>query len=135
MDAQGNYFSTGTIPANPDDFSERSNGVWEPRESQKGDIARAVYYFYTMYPTQAGDLSGVCDPQTLYDWHLADPVSAFEVQRNDRIEVAQGNRNPYVDDPSLVFRAWYFTAAVNGYADAAGATTIRLPRPTTAAVC
>ena len=119
VDAQGNYISTGTIPANPDDFSERSNGVWEPRESQKGDIARAVYYFYTMYPTQAGDLSGVCDPQTLYDWHLNDPVSAFEVQRNDRIEVAQGNRNPYVDDPSLVFRAWYFTEAVNGCTDAA----------------
>ena len=119
VDSQGNYISTGTIPANPDDFSERSNGVWEPRESQKGDIARAVYYFYTMYPTQAGDLSGVCDPQTLYDWHLADPVSAFEVQRNDRIEVAQGNRNPYVDDPSLVFRAWYFTEAINGCTDAA----------------
>ena len=114
VDAQGNYISTGTIPGNPDDFSELSGGIWEPRESQKGDIARAVYYFYTMYPTQAGDLSGVCDPLTLYDWHLADPVSAFEVQRNDRIEVAQGNRNPYVDDPGLVFRAWYFTEAVNG---------------------
>ena len=44
VDGQGNYISTGTIPANPDDFSERSDGVWEPRESQKGDIARAVYY-------------------------------------------------------------------------------------------
>lgn len=119
VDAQGNYFSTGTIPSNPDDFSELSGGVWEPRESQKGDIARAVYYFYTMYPTQAGDISGVCDPQTLYDWHLADPVSAFEVQRNNRIEVSQGNRNPYVDDPALVFRAWYATSAVAGCTDAA----------------
>ncbi len=119
VDGQGNYISTGTIPANPDDFSERSGGVWEPRESQKGDVARAVYYFYTMYPTQAGDLSGVCDPQTLYDWHLADPVSAFEVQRNDRIETAQGNRNPYVDDPTLVFRAWYFAALSPGCTNAA----------------
>ena len=119
VDAQGNYFSTGDIPANPDDFSERSNGVWEPRESQKGDIARAVFYFYTMYPTQAGDISGVCDPQTLYDWHLADPVNAFEVQRNDRIELAQGNRNPYVDDPNLVFRAWYFSEANAGCTNAA----------------
>ena len=94
VDAQGNYFSTGTIPANADDFSELSNGVWEPRESQKGDVARAVYYFYTMYPTQAGAIAGVCDPQTLYSWHLADPVSAFELQRNDRIEAAQGNATP-----------------------------------------
>ncbi len=119
VDAQGNYFSTGTIPANADDFSELSNGVWEPRESQKGDVARAVYYFYTMYPTQAGAIAGVCDPQTLYSWHLADPVSAFELQRNDRIEAAQGNRNPYVDDPNLVFRAWYFTQAVSGCTNAA----------------
>lgn len=117
VDASGNYISTGTIPANADAFSELSGGVWEPREDQKGDIARAVYYFYTMYPTQAGDISGVCDPQTLYTWHLNDPVSAFEVQRNDRIEVSQGNRNPYVDDPGLVFRAWYF-AATPGCTDA-----------------
>ncbi len=118
VDAQGNYFSTGNIPTNPDDFSELSNGVWEPRESQKGDIARAVFYFYTMYPTQAGDISGICDPQTLYDWHLGDPVNAFEVQRNDRIEVAQGNRNPYIDDPNLVFRAWYFSEAAAGCTNA-----------------
>lgn len=117
-DEQGNYLSTGDIPANADDFSERSGGLWEPRESQKGDVARGIFYFYTMYPTQAGDISGVCDLQTLYDWHLADPVSDFEVERNARIEASQGNRNPYIDDPNLVFRAWFETVVIQGCTDA-----------------
>ncbi|MDG1380892.1 MAG: endonuclease, partial [Flavobacteriales bacterium] len=114
VDGQGNYISTGNQPANADDFSERSGGFWEPRESQKGDVARAVFYFYTVYPTQAGSLSGIGDPDMLYAWHLNDPVDAFEQQRNDRIETAQGNRNPYVDYPNIVFRAWFETTVVPG---------------------
>ncbi len=35
--------------------------------------------------------------ETLYQWHV-----------NDRIEVAQGNRNPYIDHPELVCQAWGF---------------------------
>ena len=107
-DGSGNYLSTGTMPSNPDDFSEASGSIWEPREAYKGDVARSVFYFYTMYPTQAGDISGVCDPATLYAWHLADPVSAVEQTRNDRTEIAQGNRNPFVDHPDWVYDAWFW---------------------------
>lgn len=113
VDGSGNYFSTGSMPANADEFSEGSGGFWEPREEFKGDIARSVFYFYTMYPTQAGDISGVCDPATLYDWHLQDPVDPVEVTRNDRTEIAQGNRNPYVDHPDWVYLAWYWVPPVD----------------------
>ena len=108
VDGSGNYLSTGSTPSNPDDFSESTGSIWEPREEVKGDVARCVFYFYTMYPTQAGDISGVCDPAILYTWHLEDPVSPVEVTRNNRTETAQGNRNPYIDHPDWVYRAWFW---------------------------
>ena len=106
--ASGAYLSTGSSPSNADEFSEGSSGFWEPREAVKGDVARSVFYFYTMYPTQAGVLADVGDPNTLYQWHLNDPVSPEEVVRNDRTEVAQGNRNPYIDHPEWVYDAWFW---------------------------
>ena len=106
--AAGDYLSTGNAPSNPDAFSEGSGGFWEPREAVKGDVARSVFYFYTMYPTEAGSLSDVGDPALLYQWHLDDPVSPDEVVRNNRTEVAQGNRNPYIDHPEWVYDAWFW---------------------------
>ena len=42
----------------------------------------------------------------MFQWHLDDPVDATEKERNDRIEERQGNRNPYIDHPDLVAKAW-----------------------------
>ena len=99
--------SQATIPtSNIDEYSEYANLEFEPREDHKGDAARAIFYFYTMYPTQAGPISSVADINTLYQWHLQDPPDADEVIRNDGIETYQGNRNPYVDNPDWVADAW-----------------------------
>jgi len=38
------------------------------------------------------------------DWNRQDPPDAAERRRNDLIETFQGNRNPYIDDPSLAER-------------------------------
>jgi len=78
-------------------------------EDHKGNVARSIFYFYTMYPTQAGNISQIGDINTFYQWHLADPVDAAEVERNGQIETYQGDRNPYIDHPELIARAWGFT--------------------------
>ena len=78
-----------------------------PARRRRG-TRRSVFYFYTMYPTQAGVLADVGDPDMLYQWHLDDPVDATEVTRNNRTEVAQGNRNPYIDHPEWVYEAWFW---------------------------
>lgn len=80
------------------------NSRCEPREDAKGNIARSVFYFFTMYP--AYPISEVGDIATLYQWHLADPVDAQEQNRNGLVENFQGNRNPYIDHPEWVYKAW-----------------------------
>ena len=102
-----NNTSQTTIPlSNIDDYSEYSDGKFEPREVHKGNLARSMFYFYTMYPSEAGDMALVADPDMLYKWHLDDPVDAAELQRNAAIETYQGTKNPYIEMPELVARAW-----------------------------
>ncbi len=107
------YTSQGSVPSNHEVWSESSGGDWEPRENRKGDVARAAFYFYTMYPGAAGAISEMGPTATLYQWHLNDPADATEISRNDKIESQQGNRNPYIDYPELVYNAWLWEAGTS----------------------
>ena len=104
-----------SIPStNIDEYSELESGdFFEPREDHKGDVARSLFYFYTMYPTQAGDISLIADINVLYQWHLQDPVDSKEITRNQRIQQTQGNYNPYVNLPGLVATAWGFSTGTD----------------------
>lgn len=92
---------------------------WEPRPSDRGDIARALFYMATRYNGDAVNepaLALTDDPSlivssnacmgslsTLLAWHGTDPVDEAERLRNDRIyALYQFNRNPYVDHPEWV---------------------------------
>lgn len=99
--------------SNRDNYSEGVRGVngrFEPRESRKGDIARTMFYFYTMYQPQAD----AADPDffddqlsTLCAWHEQDPVDEEEYNRTFKIaEVQDGKPNPFILDCSLVSRAY-----------------------------
>lgn len=102
------YTSTSNEPANSDNWSEGSSNFWEPRESKKGDVARAVFYYYTMYPNEGTSIEACGDLETLYDWHENDPPDAAEISRNTKINQVQGNKNPYVAHPELVYLAWLY---------------------------
>jgi hypothetical protein len=102
-----------SIPANRDLYSEGlrgTKGKFEPRESVKGNIARSIFYFYTMYKDQADAI----DPNyfqsmknDICQWHYDDPVDQKEWERNQIIAHYQGDKlNPYVLDCSLVSRAF-----------------------------
>ena len=82
--------------------------MWEPRESKKGDVARAVFYYYTMYPDEGTAISACGDLNTLFEWHENDPPDAAEISRNTKINLVQGNKNPYVEHPELVYLAWVY---------------------------
>ncbi len=87
-----------------------SNGLFEPRESKKGDIARAIFYFYTMYKAEADAESATFfsdQVATLCNWHEQDPVDQVEWNRTWGIAQRQdGKPNPFVLDCSLVARAY-----------------------------
>ena len=106
--------SQATIPtANIDEWSEDTNTQFEPREDHKGNLARSIFYFYTMHAGQPalvatghGDINSAANINTLYAWHLADPVDAHEIERNNRVAASQGNFNPYIAYPATVATAW-----------------------------
>ncbi|PTL76682.1 endonuclease I family protein [Vitiosangium sp. GDMCC 1.1324] len=71
--------------------------VFEPPDAHKGNVARALFYFSTVY----GKPIPAQDEAVLKQWNVQDQVDAAERARNDAIEKYQGNRNPFVDDASL----------------------------------
>ena len=110
--------STTTKPTtNIDSYSEKENDngcAFEPREDAKGDIARAVFYFYTIYKTEADAsdatfFDGMKDD--LLQWHYDDPVDAAELARMNKIAGYQSNTNPFVLDSSLARRAYFLPNA------------------------
>ena len=78
--------------------------VYEPRESQKGNAARAIFYMAIAYDFPlAGDLdSDKQDQDVLKEWHFADLPDNYEIARNEYIFDLQGNRNPFVDSVHFV---------------------------------
>ncbi len=91
-------------------YSEYINGRFEPRESFKGDIARAMFYFWTVYRADAIAEDPFYFESQLADlclWHDLDPVDDEELSRNALIAHYQGGvDNPFIIDCSLVMRTY-----------------------------
>ncbi len=115
-DAQTNnwYYlnqNQSNIPSNDIDLwsEDRKNG-FEPKEAHKGNVARAMFYFYTMYRDEAMDANPTFFDQqlnTLCDWHWADPVDEDEWNRNQMIAKYQSDKeNPFILDCSLASRLY-----------------------------
>ncbi|MDP8210838.1 MAG: endonuclease [Candidatus Stygibacter australis] len=102
-----------TIPtSNIDEYSEKDNygeDQWEPREASKGNIARSMFYFYTMYYDDIDDTFINDQMNDLYSWHLEDPADDDEIARTWAISAYQENKpNPFVIDDTLIERIWYY---------------------------
>lgn len=106
-------------------YGKNENGkpVFEPRNSHKGDAARALLYMSLRYngvnnknwtfnylntvtlPSLGEDTQSVA---ILLKWHKEDPPDEWERARNDYIYSLQNNRNPFVDHPEWVdYINWY----------------------------
>jgi endonuclease I len=109
-----------------------TGNVFEPIDEFKGDIARMLFYFATRYENNFDDSSwdnpnaSQNDPRDgsrgrfyeqwfidlLVNWHLQDPVSQREIDRNNAIYNYQNNANPFIDNPQYVQQIWQTTASL-----------------------
>jgi endonuclease I len=115
FDGSGNSFESGIL--------------WYPGDEWKGDVARMMMYMYLRYgsqclptgvaqigiPTATNDSNMV---QLFLEWNAEDPVSLYEDRRNTYLgntsnTYAQGNRNPFIDNPYLATVIWGGPAAEN----------------------
>jgi len=85
----GNYSSTGS--------------AWYPGDDWKGDVARIILYVNLRYNESFTDVGSL---SLFLQWNVEDPVSPIEDQRNTIISGAQGNRNPFIDNPYLATIIW-----------------------------
>ena len=120
------YIGTTSTSARPPEnqrhlYSKlQSNVKFEPRDKVKGNVARAVFYFYTMYKAEADSR----DPdffelqrETLCRWHMEDPVDSLEWHRTWIIAGYQQDKpNPFILDCSLAKRTYCNTVITDACA-------------------
>ncbi len=111
------FYSDGSGEAGTTD-----DGGYYPGDEHRGDVARILFYMATMYDglTLTDDMDVLSDEAHNYEpeganmgrlsllltWHKEDPVSAFEIERNNIIYETQANRNPFIDHPEYVHLIW-----------------------------
>ncbi len=116
------YTSSNGSKLGPNTTSGYSAGysgtVFEPIDEFKGDVARALLYFATRYETQVSGwtyaMFNGSSTQVFRDafknillvWNDLDPVSEYEIAKNNRVYTFQNNRNPYIDHPEYVNMVW-----------------------------
>ncbi|MEL6438224.1 MAG: endonuclease [Cyanobacteria bacterium J06621_8] len=102
--------TTLPIRFNINEYSESiTDKLFEPREDKKGDVARAMFYFYTVYRFQADDADASFFPRqqtALCQWNAKDPADRKEKERSHKIAEFQGNENPFVIDDTLAERTY-----------------------------
>ena len=110
-----NEYSQTNIPSEYlDEYAEKYNPSnqsderFEPREIQKGNTARAMFYFYAMYSEVANDEFWELQKESMMDWHSYDEADEVETERTWEIaEYQDGLPNPFVIDSTLARRIWY----------------------------
>ncbi len=129
-DVQRNGFRGNLKFADGSGNSGNSGGGWYPGDATtggtdwRGDVARITMYMYLRYGNQClprynsfGTTNSVDADMVnlLLEWNAADPVSDYEDTRNAYHDsngtYAQGNRNPFIDNPYLATLIWGGTPA------------------------
>ncbi|MFG2332446.1 endonuclease I family protein [Streptomyces sp. NPDC048604] len=110
----------GGSPVSGASGSYTDSNSFEPRNADKGDVARMILYMAVRYEGGDGWADLEANESTsngsvplhgrlsvLKQWNEQDPPSTFEKRRNDVIYNSyQGNRNPFIDHPEWVESIW-----------------------------
>lgn len=94
-----NPFADVTTPSGYQDLGN----TWFPGDQWKGDVARMILYLNLRYNEPFSDVGSL---SLFLKWNAEDPVSPFEDNRQTLIANAQGNRNPFIDNPYIATVIW-----------------------------
>eukprot|EP00768_Dysnectes_brevis_P009417 gnl/Dysnectes_brevis/946_a1053_6710.p1 GENE.gnl/Dysnectes_brevis/946_a1053_6710~~gnl/Dysnectes_brevis/946_a1053_6710.p1 ORF type:complete len:258 (-),score=58.30 gnl/Dysnectes_brevis/946_a1053_6710:53-826(-) len=106
------YYNQRTIttsrPSDPENWSKlKKSTAWEPRDQVKGNVARAVLYFFSVYPDYIDKLRDTVDSMDdTVNWNDEFLPTDDQLAYHEGIADAQGNRNFFVDHPEWARRAW-----------------------------
>ena len=86
--------------------------LYEPRDANKGNAARALFYMAVAYNNQGGyswqlppnfnQSSMEQNQEILKAWHFGDLPDSYEIARHELIFDTQENRNPFIDSVDFV---------------------------------
>ncbi|TQC55088.1 endonuclease [Mycoplasmopsis cynos] len=95
-------------------YDKFNNIVFEPVDDFKGDIARVYFYYVISYLDLTDFKIGVFQKDfpylkkefldTYLTWNINDPVSSFDITRNNEVYKYQCVRNPFIDYPDLIYK-------------------------------
>ena len=116
------------------------DSFWYPGDEWKGDVARMMMYMYLHYGDQClpknvavGDINATDSNMIdlFLQWNAEDPVSELEEIRNTYLGntdnfFAQGNRNPFIDNPYLATLIWGGIPAENKWPALSTTTSVDL---------
>lgn len=105
-----NYSQTTVPDSLKEEYSKHGSNGFEVRDAAKGNAARAVFYFYTIYQSEAESTNpDFFNIQLKYlrRWHFDDAPDSLEYVRNGRVALVQDDKiNPFIIDTTLVKRAY-----------------------------
>jgi len=122
--ASSNYTSLNGSKRGTSSITGPTGNVFEPADEFKGDIARGYFYLAVRYQDDIGsweandsDGDSMLDGSDnkvfeqwaldmLFSWHMNDPVSQKELDRQEAVFAHQDNRNPFIDNPQYVQDIW-----------------------------
>lgn len=134
-DKEGFSYSKGNLRGRSKTLPSVNEYFFEPQDSDKGDIARALFYMAARYNNIANndntididnpnlllsddvDMStGISTPtksfkygliSDLLEWNKIDPVDEYEIHRNNLLyKNFTNNRNPFIDYPEWADNIW-----------------------------
>jgi endonuclease I len=117
------YTSSNGSKVGSNTYPGYSGTVFEPIDEYKGDFARTYFYMSVRYYNEDGNWPGSdmtngaqLKPWALAmmrDWHLSDPVSEKEINRNNEVYSYQQNRNPFIDHPGYAAHIWGWATGIS----------------------
>lgn len=106
-----------------DSLCYTSGSFFYPAAGYRGATARILMYVQTRWGNKfnlqfvdgAGHSKTIGDFKTLMKWHLEEPPTQEEINRNQAVYEIQGNRNPFIDHPE--YAAYIYSEAGSYYAN------------------